>query len=295
MRIVVCGKGGSGKSTIVTLMARVLIDRGYKVHVLDSDASNPGLYWMLGFDKAPEPLIDFYGGRSFTGGKVTCPVDDPTPLSKGKINLDEITNKYFLQKEGVTFFKVGKVERVYGGCDGPESKITRDFRIPGEHITLIDLGAGLEHFGRGVEINADGVIAVVDSTSTSLVLARITKEMVEGMKSGIEPATAHMEEPEMVKVAKSLAKSARVKHLWLILNKIRSQKTESLMKEKLRENGMEATGTIPDDPKILESSLEYGSLEESGAKKEMGAIVDKIEGEKLKEIENKKQRNQNEE
>lgn len=44
MRILVCGKGGSGKSTTVVLMAEVLRDKGYQVHVLDGDASNLGLY-----------------------------------------------------------------------------------------------------------------------------------------------------------------------------------------------------------------------------------------------------------
>ena len=41
-RILVCGKGGSGKSSIVSLLANVLASKGYKVMVLDGDASNPG-------------------------------------------------------------------------------------------------------------------------------------------------------------------------------------------------------------------------------------------------------------
>ena len=40
--MLVCGKGESGKSSIVALMAYVLHDKGYKVMVLDGDASNPG-------------------------------------------------------------------------------------------------------------------------------------------------------------------------------------------------------------------------------------------------------------
>jgi len=40
-RILVCGKGGSGKSTIVSLLATILQRKAYKVMVLDGDASNP--------------------------------------------------------------------------------------------------------------------------------------------------------------------------------------------------------------------------------------------------------------
>ncbi len=277
MRIVVCGKGGSGKSTFVTLMASVLKDRGYKVHVVDGDASNPGLWWMLGFDEAPKPLIDFYGGKFFGGGKVTCPVDDPTPLERGEISLDEIPHEYFAKNEGLTFFRVGKIESVFEGCDGPESKVVRDFRIPGDHVTLIDLTAGLEHFARGVEINADGVVAIVDPTSTSLELARKAKDMVEGMKRGLKPATVHLESPKDVEMAEKLARSAKVKHLWVVLNKIRSKRIESLVRERLEEYGIEPIGSIREDLEILESSLEGASLRESGAREDVEKIVSELE------------------
>ena len=41
-RILVCGKGGCGKSSIISLMAHILRDETYRVIVLDGDASNPG-------------------------------------------------------------------------------------------------------------------------------------------------------------------------------------------------------------------------------------------------------------
>jgi CO dehydrogenase maturation factor len=279
MRIAVCGKGGGGKSTFVTLMAEVLRDKGYKVHVVDGDASNPGLWWMLGFEEAPDSLIDFYGGKFFSGGKVTCPVDDPTPLERGEIGLDEIPHEYFVEKKGLTFFRVGKIESVFEGCDGPESKVVRDFRVPGDHVTLIDLTAGLEHFARGVEINADGVVAVVDPTSTSLELARKAKDMVEGMKRGVKPATVHLENPDDVATMKRLAKSSKVKYLWVILNKIRSEKIESLMRERLREYGIEPIGSIREDLESLESALEGASLRESGAREDIEEIVNELEEE----------------
>ena len=55
MKIAVCGKGGSGKSTIVALLAHQALSRDFKVLVVDSDESNSGLYRMLGFDHPPIP------------------------------------------------------------------------------------------------------------------------------------------------------------------------------------------------------------------------------------------------
>lgn len=277
MRILICGKGGCGKSSIVSLMARVLRYKGYDVHVLDADSSNPGLYRMLGFMKPPKPLIDFYGGKFFSGGRVTCPVDDPEPLVKGKIGLDEIPSKYYEKKRGITFFRTGKIETAYEGCDGPEDKIARDFIVPGKQVTLVDIKAGLEHFGRGVEINVDAVITVVDPTSISFQLAERIKKMVEEMKSGISPATHHLEDPEDVEKAKELAKSAKIKYSWVVLNKV-TDETELMMIKELSKREIEPIGSVRYDPELLKSSLEGFPLRESGTKKDVEKIVNRLEG-----------------
>jgi len=56
-KIAVCGKGGTGKSTVTTLLANILLEDGFSVLILDTDESNPGLYRMFGFEKQPAPLI----------------------------------------------------------------------------------------------------------------------------------------------------------------------------------------------------------------------------------------------
>jgi len=55
MKISVCGKGGSGKSIVVTLLASEAKARGYRILVVDADESNSGLFRMLGFDRPPTP------------------------------------------------------------------------------------------------------------------------------------------------------------------------------------------------------------------------------------------------
>ena len=48
MKITICGKGGCGKSTITSLLAKALARRGKEVLVIDSDESNYGLHRQLG-------------------------------------------------------------------------------------------------------------------------------------------------------------------------------------------------------------------------------------------------------
>lgn len=86
MKIGTFGKGGSGKSTLVVLLAEALARRGHRVTVLDADSTNQGLSGALGIDDAPRSLMDYFGGAVFQGGSVTCPVDDPTPLAGSSPN-----------------------------------------------------------------------------------------------------------------------------------------------------------------------------------------------------------------
>jgi CO dehydrogenase maturation factor len=141
-RILVCGKGGSGKSSLVTLLARALHDRGYQVLALDGDASNPGglSRLMLGLSEPPEPLMDFFGGR----GCVTCPVDDPspltrkddrTPLTEKNIQLQEIDPHCIRDAHGVMLMQVGILGVVHQDPLVARAGLTGD---------VLDSGAALE-------------------------------------------------------------------------------------------------------------------------------------------------------
>ena len=283
MRIVICGKGGSGKSSVLALMAEVLSERGYDVYILDGDASNVGLYRMIGFDKEPEHLINYFGGKTFRGphpSKVTCPVDDPTPLDKDKMYLKRIPPEYYVKKGNMTLFAVGKIEEVYAGCHGPESKVTRDFVLPGKQVTLVDIEAGVEHFGRGIEVNADGVVVIVDPNYTSFLTAEAVHKMVKELRAGPEKLAEKMVKclGSDVEVAREATKNLRMKYAWTILNKVDSPKMESIMREKLKERGIEPIGSIRYDPEISRSFLEGIPLKEGGAKEDVEEIVNRLEG-----------------
>ena len=256
MRILICGKGGSGKSSFVTLMSRVLHDKGYKVIVLDGDASNPGglARLMFGLKRGPEPLIEFFGGRK----NVECPVDDPTPLTRlsdswavteRNVDLSEIPPEYFVEKENIVLFQAGKIEEAYEGCDGPMSKVNRDFVVE-EYVTLIDVEAGIEHFGRGVEKNVDIVIVVADPTFESFSIAE--------------------------KVAK-LCRQMAIQRVWTILNKVQSKELESVMVHGLKNKEVEILGAVHYDPEILKAGLMGTHLGKCGAIEDVRRIIERLE------------------
>lgn len=255
----VCGKGGSGKSTIVALMTAILQRKAYDVMVLDGDASNPEglirLLFGLGVEGEPKPLIEFFGGIDV----VTCPVDDPSPLTRindldpvpeYRIDLfKEIPAEYYLQKGNTILLQVGKIETYGQGCDGPLEKVVRDFMVEGDAVNLIDMKAGIEHFGRRIPDQMDVILGVLDYTLESVSIA---KRMAE------------------------FCQEASIKNFWLILNKIESEEVKSMLMDKLANLQGKVIGSIPFDQELIKAGLSGNALGECKALEEVGHIVERL-------------------
>src|SRR3954447_7572154 len=79
LRIAVAGKGGAGKTTFSSTLARLMAHRGKRVIVIDGD-SNPNVGVALGLDRdeanAIEPLPTSLVSRRLVGGTaLKDPVD----------------------------------------------------------------------------------------------------------------------------------------------------------------------------------------------------------------------------
>lgn len=282
-RIGVFGKGGSGKSTTLVLLARALRDYGYEVCVVDADSTNVGLHHALGLETAPAQLMDYFGGMVFSGGLVTCPVDDPTPLPEAEIFIDRLPDKYYSQNaEGILLLTAGKIggQGPGAGCDGPISKIARDLKIHrnGESpVTLIDFKAGFEDSARGAVTSVDWALVIVDPTTAAIQMAVDMRDVVDQIRTGGLPATKHLETPELVGWANRIYREATVKGVLVILNGVRDEDTERYVREKLAEEGIEPIGVIHEDPAIAMSWLKGRPLEIESTKADVARIVEQLE------------------
>jgi hypothetical protein len=84
------GLAGAGKSTVAVLLAHEFSKRGYEVCLLDADSKNVGPHRALGFRDAPSPLIGYCGDMALDAGLATCPVADPTPLSRAVVYFSQL-------------------------------------------------------------------------------------------------------------------------------------------------------------------------------------------------------------
>jgi CO dehydrogenase maturation factor len=283
-RIGIVGKGGAGKSTVAVLLATALRKRDYEVCILDADSTNVGLHQVLGFEGQPISMIDYFGGMVFSGGSVTCPVDDPTPLLDAELSLSQLSNRYFKRNgDGIYLLTAGKIGDLGpgAGCDGPISKIARDVRILSEAsnlITLVDFKAGFEDTSRGVITSLDWIIVVVDPSNAAIQLAVHLKDMIEKIKSGHPPSIEHIEDPQLADLAKRLFREATIMGLHVVLNRIRDHEMEINVREKIQRHGLEIAGVIPEDPSITTHWLEGTPITSPERVKEAEKIVSALEG-----------------
>jgi len=259
VKLSVCGKGGSGKSTIVTLLAKEAQARGYQVLVVDSDESNSGLFGMLGFDKAPIPLLELVGGKrkvqrvmrsSFSSGEEEYQMN---VLARKEIWIEDIPPEHILKEDNLRLVCVGKILQSLEGCACPMGVLSREFlkklRLKANEIAIVDMEAGVEHFGRGVETSIDSVLVVVEPSLESLTLAEKVK---------------------------SLAAGIGINNFWAVLNKVASEDIALKLRTELKKRGVNVVGTIHNAPEIFEACLEGHALGKGKAAKEAGEILDSL-------------------
>lgn len=191
MKIAVCGKGGSGKSTISALLAKEMA-KTKNVLVLDIDESNYGLHSQLGM-AAPKDLMGYFGGK--TGfkekqrsspkktqflGLATNGSTSGQPVQKSSFfnkrwSFSDIPAEFVEEKDGVKLMAVGKIHDFGEGCACPMGVLTREFLenldLGKDDIVIVDTEAGTEHFGRGVDKDFDLILVVVDPSYESLRLS----------------------------------------------------------------------------------------------------------------------------
>ena len=228
--------------------------------VLDGDASNPeGLVRLLfgvGVQGEPKPLIEFFGGTQ----KVTCPVDDPSPLTRigdrdpvpdRPINLSqEIGPEYSLEKDRLRLLQAGKIETYGQGCDGPLEKVVRDFLIEDSVVSLIDEKAGVEHFGRRIPDHMDIILGVLDCTRESVSIARRISRFAMEMRTG---------------------------NVWFVLNKAESQAMEAQMMDLLGGLSTKVIGAVPYIPGLAQAALAGRPLDDQLASRQVEPIVARLE------------------
>ena len=182
-KVIVAGRGGNGKTTLVVLLAKRLAKDGF-VLVVDSDESNLGLPAVLGLERPKKTLMDAFGGKDRLKVAIRSR-HDQTPLFSESLDWSLIPGGVLSVKGRLAFATVGKEEHALEGCPCPMGVLARDFIRALDSTrfwVIVDTEAGVEHFGRGLVAEVDGVIYVAEPAFESLLLFEKVRHMCEEVR-----------------------------------------------------------------------------------------------------------------
>jgi CO dehydrogenase maturation factor len=170
MKLAVTGKGGVGKTTVCALLARAFADAGRRVIAVDADP-NATLASCLGFSDpdAITPLIEMEDLIEERTG-----VKPGTQGAIFKLNprVEDIPERFCTTQEGVRLLRMGALKRGGAGCYCPEnaflkSLVSHLFLVE-QDVLIMDMEAGVEHFGRGTAQGVDWLLIVVEPSRQSV-------------------------------------------------------------------------------------------------------------------------------
>ena len=208
MKVAITGKGGVGKTTLSSTLARLYADEGRTVLAADVDPdANLGL--ALGLTQEE--------------------VDEIVPISKMRTLVEERTganaaNKFFKLNpyvadipdtfsrdiNGVKLLVMGTVDVGGTGCVCPEhvmlKSILSTLTYRKNDVVIMDMEAGLEHLGRGTAQGMDQFIVVIEPGARSVQTYRNVKR---------------------------LANDLGIKRVRVVANKVRDEKDEEFVKNNI--------------------------------------------------------------
>jgi len=258
---VASGKGGVGKSMVVSNLGLLLARKGQRVILVDMDIGGANLHILFGMFHPPSTLTDFFSNRSTHLDDVAHPVATPLPLK-------------LIPGTGETLITANLQH-------AKKKRLIRHLKKLDADIILVDVGAGTSFHTLDFFLLADYFLAVATPDPTSVLdlyrfikLAAIRKVLSAFLArdpvadtllskdfhsvTKVLEAVGHTSEPGMALAQQTLQGFQPA----LILNRMTGKtriNTLHLQQLLKRYVGAELSvlGNIPEDPHVQQSILKY--------------------------------------
>jgi CO dehydrogenase maturation factor len=251
MKIAVSGKGGVGKTTFASLLARTMSDRGKTVLAIDADP-DANLAAAIGIADADKvtPIADM---KELIFERTGAKPGTIGGFFKLNPKVDDIPDTLSVKLDNIKLMRLGSVKKGGSGCLCPESTLLKALVthvvLGRDEMVIMDMEAGIEHLGRATAQAVDKLIVVV------------------------EPGRRSIDTAEHIR---RLASEIRLNQVAIVGNKIRGSKDEAFLRTHLPD--FEFLGFLPYDDTLIEADLSGASPYDtpSTAKQVVEAIIDRL-------------------
>jgi CO dehydrogenase maturation factor len=185
MKLAVTGKGGVGKTTLTSLLAWIYSTEGNKVIAIDANP-DANLATALGIsaDEASRitPIADL---KELIQERTGAKPGGFGTFFKLNPKVDDIPERFSIQKDGIKLLVMGTVKKGGGGCLCPEGALLKSLLshlvLSRSEVVIIDMDAGVENVGRGTAKSVNAFIIVVEPGQRSFQTARAIRNLAKDL------------------------------------------------------------------------------------------------------------------
>lgn len=183
MKVAITGKGGVGKTTLSSTLARLYADEGRTVLAADVDPdANLGLALGLTQQEVDE-IVPISKMRTLVEERTGA--TGPGKFYKLNPYVADIPDIYAKDINGVKLLVMGTVDLGGSGCVCPEhvmlKAVLSSLTYRKDDVVIMDMEAGLEHLGRGTASNMDQFIVVIEPGARSVQTYRNVKRLASDL------------------------------------------------------------------------------------------------------------------